>query len=155
MEQIKQWIISLLIICVVSSIIMYFSASSSLSRGVRVVASLCISLVFVLPFAEKNLLLNMNDNNELYSQEDEMIDELSDKMIEYAVLEGRELCEDVIIKAGCEAKCIECSANINEDNCIYISKIVIHMSKDYQEKKQEINEKLNEYFKIDGEFVWE
>ena len=62
MEQIKQWIASLLITCVVSAIVMYFSSSSSLSRGVRVVTSLCISMVFVLPFAERKLFTKSYNN---------------------------------------------------------------------------------------------
>lgn len=155
MEQIKQWIASLLITCVVSAIVMYFSSSSSLSRGVRVVTSLCISMVFVLPFAERKLFTKSYNNYSYQYDENEMSQNISDKMIEYAVLEGRELCEDVIIKAGCKARDIQIDANISKDNCIYISKVVIYMCKDYQDKKTEINKKINEYFKINGEFIWE
>lgn len=152
MQNIVAWTVSLVAVCVVGGLILFLSPTSSVSKSVKTVVLLCVSLTFLAPIAKCSFDDFLTDDT--VTLEDSSNVDLSDQMKSYAIMEAEELVEGFVIESGCEAKEITAVADIDEENSIYITEITIKMSEEYKACRQEINKKIMNVFNIDGEFIW-
>ena len=153
MDYVKQWAVSLLVVCAVGGIVLFLSPSSSVNRNVKTLVLLCLLTVFFTPVL--NITKDGFDTDISGGIISESNDEIRDNMLKYACLEAEELCEDIVVKSGAQAIKIKANANIDDGNCIYISDITISMNEKYKAKTDEINEKIKKVFDIESEFIWE
>lgn len=155
MEAITQWIISLVVICAVGAIILYLSPTSSVQKSVKTVVVLCVLLTFAMPFVKMNIK-DIDYSNIGFSEEKSIQSaEITEQMKRYAELEAEELCDSFVKESDCYAQKIEAEADIDEENCIYISEVVLTMSEKNKPKMNDINEKIKGVFNIDGVFIWQ
>lgn len=154
MQTIITWTVSLVTVCTIGAIILYFSPTSSVSKSVKTVVILCVIMTFLSPIFK--ISLDKNNLSEYGSDSDynDNLTDITDQMLKYAELEAEELCDSFISECGCKAEKIEIKANIDNENSIYISSIKIYMAQAYKDKEKNINEKIRNVFNTDGEFLW-
>ena len=154
MDVIKKWVLTLIITCFVGAIILYLSSSNNFNSSLKTIVSLSIVVAFLLPVLTKTDFDFSEYELQFESAEDEISDNITQQMLEYAELEAVDYVSDIIINNNAISKKIECIANIDDNNSIFISEIKITLESKYKSLKNEINEEIKSMFDIYGEFIW-
>lgn len=155
MDTINKWVLTLIITCFIGAVILFLSSSNNFTSSLKTVVSLSIIVAFLLPILNKTDFNFSEYELQFEMAEEEISYNITQQMLDYAELEAVDCVSDIIIRNEAVSRKVVCEANIDENNSIFISEIIITLESKYKPKKSEINKEIKLMFNIDGEFLWE
>lgn len=151
MEGLNTWIIELCVCAVSIAIAENILPDGNVKKAVYFVLGLVVVTCFVSPIENfESLKLDLKSESEIVSENTDWLNRMTEDMFSDNV---RQLVEDCLSKMNVKPKNIEVHTDINEDNCIFISKVRITASSEYSERIDEIVDELYRTLGIDADVI--
>ena len=153
MENIKSFVISIVVVLAISEIVSFLCPNSSAQKGVKVISSLIILILFFMPLLKVyDFDIESIDPDFFNIENSDLLNSINDDQINYSSLQSKEIVEMILENNDYHYKNVEVIVNINEDKSIYINEIKIQSGKRDAKTEEKINKEIYSLFKINGEF---
>lgn len=153
MENIKSFVISIVVVLAISEIVSFLSPKSSVQKGVKILSSLITLIIFLTPFLKAYDFDIENFDLDLFENESQdLINSINEDQINYSSLQAKEIVEKILEDNDYQYKKVEVIVNIKDDKSIYINEIKIQSGKRDAKTEEKINNEIYSLFKINGEF---
>ena len=153
MENIKSFVISIVVVLAISEIVSFLCPNSSAQKGVKVLSSLIVLIIFFMPFLKVyDFDIESIDSDIFNIQNNDLINSINEDQINYSSLQAKEIIEMILEDSNYYYKKVEVIVNIKDDKSIYISEIKIQSGKRDAKTEEKINKEIYSLFKLNGEF---
>lgn len=155
MELLKQWMISLIFCAIVGAIVNVLSPKGGTERVMKVVVATFLICAFLSPFITGAGIETDFELPEFSQNKSDLSESISTSMLSQAenqtVLETEALLESLEV----EYISVEASADINEENQIYIKNIAVTAFEKFSYRERQIESNLKTMFSAEVIFKWE
>ena len=156
MDEVKIWITGVIASCFIGVLILFFCPDSSVSGALKTVVSMFVVFSFISPLLSGSI--SLSSGYDLFSENENMqilSEEINAQMLSAAEFEVKQRLSDCFNDMNITFTNISVNADIDENNSIFIRDISVTLKSEMKNKKEVVEEKIREIYKIDGEVLWE
>lgn len=151
MENLNLWVCELCACAVTVVLAENLLPEGNVRKTVCFVLGLIVITSFMSPIKNFSLSeLDLQTEEEIISENTDWLNRTTDEMFKSNV---SLLVSDCLEEMGVEAKNIELSTDINEDNCIYIDKVRITVTEEYSGRIDEIVNTVYQKLGLDTDVI--
>lgn len=154
MEEIKQWIICIVICSLVTAIVSVLSPQGGTERALKTVVSVFMICAFLSPFLNGMVVDADFDFPDFEENKSELSSEILKAMLTETETQSETEIKKLLESLSVEFKEIKVYADINKDNEIFIRYISLSLPERFSHREKQITSNLKSMFSSEVEFIW-
>ncbi len=154
MEEIKQWIICIVICSLVTAIVSVLSPQGGTERALKTVVSVFMICAFLSPFLNGMVVDADFDFPDFEENKSELSSEILKAMLTETETQSETEIKKLLESLSVEFKEIKVYADINKDNEIFIRFISLSLPERFSHREKQITSNLKSMFSSEVEFIW-
>ncbi len=154
MQAIKQWIICIMISSIIAAVVNIFTPDSSVQKTMKIVVASFLMCAFLSPFIDGRRIDFSEDFPGFSIYYSSLSEEISLSVTDETEKAVKNKVESLLKERGIEYDDIEVSLERNEENQLYIDKIIITADEEYSEHENEIKEEIKNVFSAEIDCKW-
>ena len=154
MEEIKQWIICIVICSLVTAIVSVLSPQGGTERALKTVVSVFMICAFLSPFLNGMVVDADFDFPDFEENKSELSSEILKAMLTETETQSETEIKKLLESLSVEFKEIKVYADINKDNEIFIRYISLSLPERFSHREKQITSNQKSMFSSEVEFIW-
>ena len=154
MDELKNWLISVIISVLCATVVYLMSPNSSVKRALKTVVSLFILCALFSPFFS-GVKLDISENIlDFQGQSSQLNVQIQDEMVSVMELDVQTKINEYLKTLKINDAKIKVLIDKDKTNLLYVKSIELTLSKEYKEHQEEICKELISKFNVSGEYKW-